>query len=57
MQDDRDGVQGFLGAAEAGHDAGPFGCYRIDQDGAAIGTIAPPVSHHRPLRRRSASQY
>lgn len=42
MQDDRDGVNGFLGAAEAGHDAGPFGCYRIDRadpDGAAIGTI------------------
>ena len=39
MQDDRDGVKGFLGAAEAGHDAGPFGCYRIDRDGAAIGTI------------------
>jgi len=39
MQDDRDGVKGFLGAAEAGHDAGPFGCYRIDREGAAIGTI------------------
>jgi len=39
MQDDRDGVKGFLGSAEAGHDAGPFGCYRIDRDGAAIGTI------------------
>ena len=39
MQDDRDGVKGFLGAAEAGHDPGPFGCYRIDRDGAAIGTI------------------
>ncbi|MEZ0112214.1 RimJ/RimL family protein N-acetyltransferase [Catenulispora sp. EB89] len=39
MQDDRDGVKGFLAAAEAGHDAGPFGCYRIDRDGAAIGTI------------------
>lgn len=39
MQDDRDGVKGFLGAADAGHDAGPFGCYRIDRDGAAIGTI------------------
>ncbi|WP_194913772.1 GNAT family N-acetyltransferase [Catenulispora rubra] len=39
MQDDRDGVKGFLGAAEAGHDAGPFGCYRIDRDGTAIGTI------------------
>lgn len=39
MQDDRDGVGGFLSAAEAGHDAGPFGCYRIDLNGAAIGTI------------------
>jgi RimJ/RimL family protein N-acetyltransferase len=39
MQDDRDGIKGFLGAAEAGADAGPFGCYRIDRDGAAIGTI------------------
>jgi RimJ/RimL family protein N-acetyltransferase len=40
MQDDRDAVGGFLKAAEAGLDAGPFGCYRIDDaDGAAIGTI------------------
>jgi len=48
MQDDRDGVGGFLKAAEAGLDAGVFGCYRIDDaDGAAIGTIGfygPPDS-------------
>jgi RimJ/RimL family protein N-acetyltransferase len=48
MQDDRDAVGGFLKAAEAGLEAGPFGCYRIeDEDGAAIGTIGfygPPDS-------------
>jgi RimJ/RimL family protein N-acetyltransferase len=48
MQDDRDGVGGFIGAVEAGVDAGPFGSYRIDDaDGVAIGTIGfygPPDS-------------
>ena len=40
MQDDRDGVGGFVKAAEAGLDPGPFGCYRIDDpDGVAVGTI------------------
>lgn len=40
MQDDRDAAGGFLKAAEAGLDAGLFGCYRIeDADGVAIGTI------------------
>ena len=40
MQDDRDGVDGFVKAAEAGVDRGPFGCYRVDDpDGVAIGTI------------------
>jgi RimJ/RimL family protein N-acetyltransferase len=42
MQDDRDGVGGFLKAAEDGFDATPFGAYRIDdlaRDGAAVGTI------------------
>ena len=41
MQDDRDGVGGFLKAVDAGIDPGPFGCFRIDaqNDGAAIGTI------------------
>jgi len=42
MQDDRDGVGGFLKAAEAGNDATPFGAYRIDdlaQGGVAVGTI------------------
>lgn len=48
MQDDRDGVGGFVKAAEAGVEAGPFGSYRIDDEvGAAIGTIGfygPPDS-------------
>jgi RimJ/RimL family protein N-acetyltransferase len=51
MQDDKDGVGGFLKAAEAGADAGPFGSYRIDDaDGAAVGTIGfygPPDEEGR----------
>lgn len=45
MQDDRDGVGGFLKAVAAGADPGPFCCYRVDAAeteaaaGAAIGTI------------------
>ena len=61
MQDDRDGAKGFLGAAEAGHDAGPFGCYRIDRDGAAIGNdrLLRSARRRRPghvrLRTRARS--
>jgi RimJ/RimL family protein N-acetyltransferase len=39
MQDDRDGIGGYLHNASSGEDPAPFGCYRIDLDGAAIGTI------------------
>jgi RimJ/RimL family protein N-acetyltransferase len=51
MQDDKDGVGGFLKAAEAGADSGPFGSYRIDDaDGAAVGTLGfygPPDEEGR----------
>ena len=51
MQDDKDGVGGFLKATEAGADAGPFGSYRIDDaGGAAVGTIGfygPPDEQGR----------
>jgi len=39
MQDDRDGIKGFVDAIDAGRDPGRFGNYRIDRDEAAIGTI------------------
>jgi RimJ/RimL family protein N-acetyltransferase len=39
MQDDRDGLGGYLAAASAGADPAPFGCYRIDLSGVAVGTI------------------
>ncbi len=39
MQDDRDGIGGYLHNASAGRDPAPFGCYRIDLDEVAIGTI------------------
>lgn len=38
-QDDRDGVGGYLHAAAQGADPAPFGCYRVDLVGTAIGTI------------------
>jgi RimJ/RimL family protein N-acetyltransferase len=38
-EDDRDGVKGFLRGLEAGLEPGPFGNYRIDHDGHAVGTI------------------
>jgi RimJ/RimL family protein N-acetyltransferase len=50
MQDDRDGVGGYLHNASAGQDPAPFGCYRIDRDGVAIGTIGffgPPDDEGR----------
>lgn len=38
-KDDRDGVGGYLGAATTGQDPAPFGSYRVDLAGTAIGTI------------------
>lgn len=38
-EDDRDGVGGYLGAATTGRDPAPFGSYRVDLTGSAIGTI------------------
>ncbi|HEX5115573.1 MAG TPA: GNAT family N-acetyltransferase [Pseudonocardiaceae bacterium] len=48
MQDDRDGIAGYLTAAAAGSDPAPFCCYRIDLNETAIGTIGffgPPDDH------------
>lgn len=39
MQDDRDGIAGYLTAAATGTDPAPFGTFRIDLNETAIGTI------------------
>lgn len=38
-QDDKDGLTGYLATASAGADPAPFGCYRVDLAGVAVGTI------------------
>lgn len=38
-EDDLDGLGGYLSAASAGTDPAPFGNYRIDLAGVAVGTI------------------
>ncbi|HKN98639.1 MAG TPA: GNAT family N-acetyltransferase [Pseudonocardiaceae bacterium] len=38
-RDDQDGVGGYLHTAAQGADPAPFGCYRIDVAGTAVGTI------------------